>query len=272
MNTQIVIIEKLCPTYKVNKSKHYIRHDFFKEICTEIQAYLLGFFIADGSINEKRKTFSVELQHDDIEIINLFKQFICQDAYTFYKKYNNVKSRGKLVISHGNVGININSSILCNSLVNLGYGYRKTYSELKFSDKIPYSLIRHLIRGFFDGDGSFSYSRVFDKTKQKYYLKQNISICSKTKSFLTDIQCFLHNFNITSNVLFLKRDDMWRLSISSDSGVRDFYNLIYNDSTFYLSRKHNKFIQYVNTERDKLMAILCNAQENNSHELANTKQ
>lgn len=258
--------------YKVNRSKHYIRHDFFKNISTEIQAYLLGFYIADGSINEKRKTFSVELQHNDVEIINLFKQFICQDAYTFYKKYNNVKSRDKLVVSHGNIGININSSILCNSLVNLGYGYRKTYSELKFSNKIPHSLIRHLIRGFFDGDGSFSYSRVFDKTRQKYYLKQNISICSKTKSFLTDIQHFLSDFNIVSNILFLKRDNMWRLSISSDAGVRGFYNLIYNDSIFYLSRKHDKFIQYINTERNKLMTILCNAQENSSHELANTKQ
>ena len=61
VDIQIEIIEKICPIYKVSRSKHYIRHDFFKNISTEIQAYLLGFYIADGSINEKRKTFSVEL-------------------------------------------------------------------------------------------------------------------------------------------------------------------------------------------------------------------
>ena len=32
---------------------------FFKSINSEEQAYLLGFYVADGNINEKRKTFRI---------------------------------------------------------------------------------------------------------------------------------------------------------------------------------------------------------------------
>ena len=51
---QIKIIEQICPLYKNGTSKRELRHDFFKEINTEIQAYLLGFHAADGRINDER--------------------------------------------------------------------------------------------------------------------------------------------------------------------------------------------------------------------------
>ena len=41
--------------YKLNGSKYAINHDFFTNIKTEAQAYLLGFYVADGNVNEKGK-------------------------------------------------------------------------------------------------------------------------------------------------------------------------------------------------------------------------
>ena len=41
----------------------------------------------------------------------------------------------------------------------------------------------------------------------------------------------------------------------------NFYNLIYNDSNYYLSRKFNKFNHYVNTEVTQLIVEYRNAQE-----------
>lgn len=52
---QIKYIENNYPLYTNHISNRRIRHSFFEEIKTEIQAYLLGFYAADGSINEKRK-------------------------------------------------------------------------------------------------------------------------------------------------------------------------------------------------------------------------
>lgn len=52
---QIKFIEDTYPEYTNHFSKRAIRHDFFSEIKTELQAYLLGFYAADGNINENEK-------------------------------------------------------------------------------------------------------------------------------------------------------------------------------------------------------------------------
>ena len=54
---QIKFIEDNYPLTTNHISNRRIRHDIFSKIETELQAYLLGFYAADGNINEKRKTF-----------------------------------------------------------------------------------------------------------------------------------------------------------------------------------------------------------------------
>ena len=53
---QIKFIEDNYPATTNHISNRRIRHDFFSSIETELQAYLLGFYTADGNIDEKRKT------------------------------------------------------------------------------------------------------------------------------------------------------------------------------------------------------------------------
>ena len=80
---QIKFIEDNYPLYTNHISNRRIRHDFFEHIETELQAYLLGFYAADGSINEKRKTFRIHLQKRDSELVYLYKDIISPDARTF---------------------------------------------------------------------------------------------------------------------------------------------------------------------------------------------
>ena len=56
-------LNEICPLYKNGTSKREIRHDFFKSIETEIQAYLLGFIMSDGSVNEERHTLSININN-----------------------------------------------------------------------------------------------------------------------------------------------------------------------------------------------------------------
>ena len=131
--------------YSRHTSKRKIRHDIFKNIRTEIQAYLLGFFASDGNINEKRKTIRIHLQKSDQEIIYLFKNIISPEARVFVKKEHGAIGRNGIKIkAHESIGIDISSTILCNDLVNLGYGYNKTYSNLLLP-KISDDLIKHFI-------------------------------------------------------------------------------------------------------------------------------
>ena len=66
---QIEILNTICPKFINHPSKREIRHNFFSNIQTEIQAYLLGFHAADGSLDSTRNTLRVKLSSKDIEII-----------------------------------------------------------------------------------------------------------------------------------------------------------------------------------------------------------
>lgn len=256
---QIKFIEENYPLYTHHTSNRRIRHDFFKNISTELQAYLLGFYTADGSIDEKRKTFRIHLSIKDSELVYLYKDIISPDARLFSvaDNYKTTGRDGKEITGHGSIGVDISSAILVNDLVELGIGYKKTYSDLTIPN-IPENLIRHFVRGFFDGDGSISTYLACEKGK-KDRVRCGIQIDSKTKTLLENIQLFLKNNNIKFNLIYLKRDDMYRISTSSREEIKKLYLLFYKDSYFYLSRKFNKFDYYVNTEVSQLIADHRNA-------------
>ena len=252
-------------------SNKRVRQRFFGAIETELQAYLLGFYAADGNINEKRKTFRIHLQKDDAELVYLYKDIISPDARLFTIQERQVKGRnGQLVTAHESIGVDINSSVICNDLVNLGFGYKKTYDELHLPQISP-DLIRHFVRGYFDGDGTISshYCKPDPKWHKNERVRSYASICAKTDTLLLEIQNLFKENNIKSSMCFARRDEMWILTVPK-SQLKKLFDLFYKDSYFYLSRKYNKFNHYVNTEETQLIAELRNAQKLNASNSNNT--
>ena len=136
--------------------------------------------------------------------------------------------------------------------------------QLKFIE----DLVKHFIRGYFDGDGCITGWLATEKGKADR-VRYKFDICSKTITMLSDIQKVLSKNDINVNINYLKRDDMYRISTSSKSEVSKLYHYLYNDANFYLSRKFNKFSYYVNTEVSQLIADHRNAQEVNVNESNN---
>ena len=265
---QIYYIKTNFPLYKTNGSKRMIRHDFFKNINTELQAYLLGFYVADGSIDEKRKTFRIHLSKKDKELVDLYKEIISPEARTFVVKQHFTTGREKSkIIAHESYGVDINSSILVNDLNNLNYGYRKSYLNLLLPI-IDQKLMRHFIRGYFDGDGCITGWMSYEKGKSDRF-RYSFDISGKTKSLLNDIICYFKKYNIKININYIVRDDMFRIKTSSKNDIKKIYNILYNNSNFYLSRKFNKFNYYVNTEVNQLIADHRNAQVVSANESNN---
>lgn len=268
---QIKFIEDNYPMEKHVRSKRYTRHTFFSKIETEIQAYLLGLYASDGNINEKRKTFRIHLSYEDAYIVNYFRDIICPTARTF------VIERGKQKIGrHGEIyecatiyGVDINSTTLCQDLVMLGLGYRKTWAENHIPN-IPEALIPHFIRGYFDGDGCISghYIKPDLKYKKNERFRANFSIVAKTRSMLEDIKREFEKNNIKCNICHTNRDDMFTLSAAT-SQLSKVYNYLYKDANFFMKRKYNKFSHYVNTEVTQLIAEYRNAQKVNVKESNN---
>lgn len=271
---QIQFIKDNYPATTHHVSNRRVRHSFFSKIETELQAYLLGFYAADGSIDEKRKTLRIELQKGDSEIVYLFKDSISEDSRLYSTKERSfIGPRGLTIHAKGNIGVDITSSQLCNDLVAHGIGYNKSCSENHIPNTIPQNLIRHFIRGYFDGDGSIcgyisTDKRNPNKIRKRFHRQWDIH--SKKSSILIDIQQFLSENDIKTYLTHEKRDDMFRLRTSSKKEVNKLYVLLYTNSYFYLSRKFNKFDYYVNTEDLQLIAETCNAQEMSTNESNNS--
>ena len=267
---QFKFIQDNYPAERHHISNRRIRHTIFTKIETELQAYLLGFYAADGSIDEKRKTFRIELQNRDSEIVYLFKDVISNDARLYSNKAKNfMGKKGKMIHTDGSIGVDITSATLCESLVKLGIGYRKTYTDFEIPKDIPQNLIRHFFRGFFDGDGSFSAGTYKSKDRPNPRLRVHFSIDSKKPKILNSFMSFLNENGIKTSVIYLKRDNMFRLNTSSIKECKKLFGLLYNNSNFYLTRKYSNFNHYVNTEVTQLIDEYRNAQEVNVSESNN---
>lgn len=251
---QKIFLEENVLFFKTKNSKRLIRHNFFNNINTEIQAYLLGFYAADGNVNLKRKTLRIHISKKDIEIINLYQEYICPEANIYIANPCKINGRNNIeYICKESISIDINSSIIVNTLINLGYGCRKTFLEFGLP-KLDKDLIIHFIRGYFDGDGCITGWISKELGKQDRF-RCSFDICSNTENILKEIKEFLYKNEIIVNINYIKRDNMYRLKTSSKKELKKIFNLLYKNSNFYLNRKYLKFNQYVNSE------VTCNQQE-----------
>lgn len=260
--------------YYCNKpSKRAIAHDFFKSITTEIQAYMLGLIASDGCV----RTMNYILCHktsdvDANEIIAMYK-IISPDARVdkIDGQISSKPVRGRYITNNSHSRIVIQSKEIVKSLNKLGLSDRKTYKNLHLP-QIDTNLLKHFIRGYFDGDGSISYhvSPPNKKNREKNpRVRCNMSICSKTKTLLEEIRNFLQINDIKASICKASRDDMYILSVSAKKDLHKVYNLLYNNAGIYLSRKFDKFNHYVNTEVTQLIAEHRNAQKVNVNESNN---
>lgn len=262
-----------CPLFKNGTSKRNIRHNFFNTINFEEQAYLLGFIFADGSVNEERHTLSININKQDCYIIELLKDISPEAYIREQKSYESIATvRGHTVKNHGSIRADIASKILLEDLKKYGVVQNKTYTNMHLPTVSNNILLKHFIRGYFDGDGCFTQSLHKPNPKNRevnYAVKARWEICSKTSSILLEIQKYFTSFDIKTNINYIKRDDMYRLATSSRKEIIKIFNFIFKNCNYSLPRKYNKLEYYVNTEVTQLIAEYRNAQEVNVNESNN---
>lgn len=205
-----VKIERLPHKKKINKN-------IFEVINTEEKAYWLGFLYADGYVGLTDNRVELTLQLSDVNHIEKFKTFLNSDCKISTNSY---RSR-----------LSIKDEKIKKDLINLGCTPQKSLI-LKFptDDKVPKELIRHFIRGYFDGDGSLC---VTEKTK-------SIDILG-TYDFLYQL-CL--ESNITTSKIYVsksKSNKVFRIVLGSRLDLYNFSKYIYDDCNIYLDRKYEKF-------------------------------
>lgn len=109
---------------------------------------------------------------------------------------------------------------------------------------IDEKLIRHFIRGYFDGDGSIilSHNTSYYKAKGcniKYIYPTYCFMILGTEIFLNDI-LEKAGFNY-GKIYDTKSEKIKCLKINAKKEYQNIYNYLYNNSTIKLERKYNKW-------------------------------
>lgn len=220
----------------LKKYEYTCNYDFFEKIDTEQKAYWLGFISSDGwvSINNAGSgVVGIELKASDVEHLKRFNKDISGNyKIDVFDKMCNLNGNNK---TFKMCRIRVYSKKMANDLINLGLSTNKTF---KLSlPKIPDELMRHYIRGVFDGDGCV---RERSKTLSSGYIKKYpiCDITSKCIDFLEEIRSYLYNTQEICSYIYLNEDNTGRLYIHKNQHAVDFLNYIYSNASVYLTRKY----------------------------------
>lgn len=223
----------------MHKSKFTLNHHYFDDIDTEDKAYFLGLLYADGCnyFNSKSNNTYLALQVKDEEILKKFNKYLETDRHLSY-------TRAKIA-NHSDVcKLTINSKHLCETLIKQGCPPQKTF-VLKFptGKQVPHKLIKHFIRGYFDGDGSIS-SHMYKSgyVRLSCCFVSTLEFCSSLAKLIKakfDCNCYIDKRHKDSKNNF-------NLRLNSNDNIIDFLNWLYEDSYIYLERKFCKFKELKN--------------------------
>lgn len=200
----------------VNHQKLKFNHNFFEDVNCEEKAYWLGFIMADGCVS---------LTQSPKVAIGLNKK----DELHLKKWHKALKSCLKIHYCGDRVASSHSSAKMCQDLIRLGCIPRKSL-QLKFPS-LREDLIRHFVRGYFDGDGCISWHNKHQKTFQIRFT------IIGTKAFLDQLQIILK----TSN-RYTKRGKAYVLSICGNQKAGLIFQWMYDDSTIFLDRKREIYI------------------------------
>jgi intein-encoded DNA endonuclease-like protein len=211
--------------------RYEVNHNYFDIIDTEEKVYWLGFLYADGYIRERKSGNSLEMKLSikDKHHLELFRKSVGSN-HIIVDGYNKVKYKEGISSSHMS-SLAIYSSQLVESIKSQGFHSRKTFTIE--NPKINDDLIHHFIRGYFDGDGSFSFVEKKRNTS---------SFACASKNFRE----FIIN-ELSKNKIKTSYYGGISLYIQNKVENKKFYNYIYNNATIYLERKkeiYERFREY----------------------------
>ena len=198
-------------------NKQFIKSNIFSIINTEEKAYWLGFLYADGNLSKSKNFISLELSIKDKKHLEKFRLFIGKEL-----PLRNDSYRCRCVFQ---------DKLMYEDLIKLGCVPNKSLIlTYPFYTQVPKNLMKHFIRGYFDGDGSV------------YISNNNIHISViGTDNFLNSMvqeinlpkrKLYKNSKNNNSNCYFFSY---------SGTNAKKFLDYLYTDSKIYLERKYTKF-------------------------------
>jgi hypothetical protein len=192
----------------------------------EISCYWGGFIAADGNVAKDCKKFSIALSSKDHDHLLKLKS----DLRSSHKISQLKRKDGTLISS-----LVIRDAELCNDLEsNFNIVPNKSLVYIP-PDWIEGRLMRHFVRGIFDGDGCIS------QTRTNGYIYPHVSFVSGSSICITNINNFLsQQCLVNSSICKIGNSYRIQWTGSSAEAVVDY---LYRDSSRFLSRKYKKYAE-----------------------------
>lgn len=221
----------------------------FDSIDTEEKAYWLGFIYADGYVSSNNNKFELSLKADDINHLEKFNLFIKGSKDKV--KINKVKCNETICLR---CRINLSDEHFRKKLIELGCVPNKSLI-LQFPDINIFkseNLIKHFIRGYWDGDGCLSWT-------DKEHREPAISLLG-TEHFLLNTQNNLPLKHLYSLRLANYNTNNKVTKTFSISGKNAYLltKYLYEDSTIYLDRKYEKYKEYCRLYEESYKELVGN--------------
>jgi DNA-binding transcriptional regulator WhiA len=198
-----------------------VNHFFFSDY-NEFSCYWAGFILADGYIRSKNRfTLEIKLQKSDVRHLELFKK--------------QIGFEGEVKIRSNYVSLSISSSQLISDLdKNFEIRNRKSLNCF-ITGKIPKQYLKDFIRGYFDGDGSITYTST-----------HTINFVGTYKTISTIRDYFFNECQI--KLRSKDRPKIYRnrnVFVINYSGISAFkcIDFLYKPCKVYLNRKYNLYKQ-----------------------------
>lgn len=191
--------------------------DFFAVIDTEEKAYVLGFFLADGSLIANGIKFDQTIANKNIlEFVKTAMQAE-QEIKTYDGRVVHDPYSDRSYISQPMCRLSLSRIKLRNDLIKLGIQENKTYNFVNLN--IPDQFWNDFMRGYLDGDGSISQS---DHSFRISYTIKNLDLVH----FIVERSSKFYEFN----TLYDKRSDSYTIYISNYYNAEQFYRYVYHDN------------------------------------------
>jgi DNA invertase Pin-like site-specific DNA recombinase len=227
----LVTLQKRLKENNVETKLYKVKHDYFSIVDTEEKAYFLGFMYADGYNGEFHNQIKLKLHRKDKAILESFLK-----ALTYGETLPPLSE--DFSGNSDTLSVQLTSKQLCDDLAALGCIQAKAH-KTTFPTFLNSELMRHFVRGYFDGDGSI-YSRI--RKSGQEYITVNFTGCF---DFINELNTYLtKELSISSNsVVNIGESTTSQVAYSSYSDIQALKNYLYENCNpeLYLKRKFNKF-------------------------------
>ena len=206
-----------------------LNEDYFSIIDCEAKAYFLGLLFADGYNNESTYQINIVLQEKDVDILLAFKKEL---GYGGELKYRDNTNKGR----QNTYRLTLYSKKMSQDLTTKGCTKAKSLVLVFPSgDIVPKFLVRHFIRGYFDGDGC-----IYNHKSKRQKDSKAVSFVG-TLAFLTSLQDRLMLECDLKTTKLAKHPKVYALHYDGNKQVPRIFNYLYKDASFFFERKHLKF-------------------------------